>query len=310
MKSWRAVLTFAALGGLILPAVAFNEGYAGIFLFSLVINGIMAVSYDIPGRSLGLIGLGHAVFFGLGAYCYGITVSMGLSFFPASILSIVLSAMAAGMVILLIAGLNHGYYALATLGVLVIFQRVFETLQGVTGGSAGLYIPEAISKFQCNLLAAFLLLATAACHSLFTRSRWGLYSKETEADEEAAEVIGIPTRKVKILCLMTGAVPACMAGVLYLARNSHVNPTSGFSLTLSITALLASRIVPIRGVLGPLFGVVLITAAEEIIWTKFDGFNHAWFGLILLGAALCQGLDFKRRKELGSLVRNLKLARR
>jgi branched-chain amino acid transport system permease protein len=297
MKSWKTILTVAILSGLILTAAVFSKGYAGIFIFSLIINGIMAVSYDIPGRSVDFISLGHAVFFGFGAYFFGIAVSKGFSFFPASVLSVLFSAAAAGIIVLLTAGLSHGYYSLATLGILIIFQRLFETLEGITGGSAGIYIPEPISKLRCSLLAALLLLATAGCHVLFSRSSWGAYSKETKADEEAAEVIGIPTRKLKVLCLMTGAIPACMAGVLFLARTSQVNPTSGFSLTLSITALLASRIVPVKGILGPLFGVLLITAAEEIIWTKFESFNHAWFGLILLGAALYQGVNIRNLKK-------------
>ncbi|MCJ7541013.1 MAG: branched-chain amino acid ABC transporter permease [Desulfobacterales bacterium] len=304
MKPWQMSFSIIILTALMLSSAIFSKGYVGILVFSLIINGTMAVSYDIPGRSLGLISLGHAVFFGLGAYCFGIAISKGLSFFPALILSVILSFVGALMVTLLMARLNHGYYSLATLGILIIFQRFFETLENITGGSAGLYIPETISKFHCNLLAAFLLLATAACHVLFSRSRWGLYSKETEASEEAAEAIGIPTQTVKILCLMTAAVPACMSGVLHLARTSYVSPVSGFSLTLSITALLASRVVPVKGILGPLLGVLLITAAEEVIWTKFEGFNHAWFGLILLGAALYQGMDFRRRKTISAAVEN------
>jgi branched-chain amino acid transport system permease protein len=304
MKHWQMSLSIIILTALMLSSVIFTKGYNGIFVFSLIINGTMAVSYDIPGRSLGLISLGHAVFFGLGAYCFGIIVSEGLSFFPALFLSVVLSVVGALIVTLLMAGLNHGYYSIATLGILIIFQRLFETLESITGGSAGLYIPNSMSKLHCNLLAAFLLAATVACHALFSRSRWGIYSKETEASEEAAEAIGIPTRTVKIMCLMTAAIPACMAGVLHLARNSHVSPDSGFSLTLSITALLASRIVPVKGILGPLLGVLLITAAEEIIWTKFEGFNHAWFGLILLFAALYQGIDFKRREKISAAAEN------
>jgi len=304
MKPWQMSFSILILTALMLFSAVFSEGYVGIFVFSLIINGIMAVSYDIPGRSLGLISLGHAVFFGLGAYCFGIAISKGLSFFPALILSVILSFAGALMVTLLMAGLKHGYYSLATLGMLIIFQRLFETLDSLTGGSAGLYIPVTISKLHCNLLATFLLVATAACHTLFSRSRWGLYSKETEASEKAAEAIGIPTRTVKILCLMTAAIPACMAGVLHLARNSYVSPVSGFSLTLSITALLASRVVPVRGMLGPLLGVLLITAAEEVIWTKFEGFNHAWFGLILLGAALYQGIDFRRKKTISAAAGN------
>lgn len=297
MTSWKTSLALMILTAMAVSAAAFTKGYAGIFTFSLVINGIMAISYDIPGRSLEFISLGHAVFFGLGAYCFGIAVSKGFSFFPAFALSILLSTAAAGMVVFLTAGLSHGYYSLATLGILIIFQRLFEAMEGVSGGSAGIYIPEPISNFQCALLAAFLLLATAAGHALFSCSRWGFFSMETKADEQAAEVIGIPTRKLKILCLMSGAVPACMAGILYLARTSHVSPVSGFSLTLSITALLGSRIIPIKGVLGPVLGILVITAAEEIIWTKFEGFNLAWFGLILLGAALYQGLNFRYLKK-------------
>jgi branched-chain amino acid transport system permease protein len=291
MKIWRISFLTVILTALVISVTYFSEGYLGIFIFSLIINGIMAVSFDIPGRSLGLISLGHATFFGMGAYCFGISITQGFTFFPALILSVLFSAMGAFIITLLLAGLGHGYYSLATLGVLIIFQRLSETLESLTGGSAGLYIPETISKLHCNILAAFLLLATAACHVLYSRSRWGLYSKETEASEEAAEVIGIPTRKVKTACLMFSAIPASMAGLLHLARTSHVSPVSGFSLTLSITALLASRIVPARGILGPLVGVVLITAAEEVIWTKFEGFNHALFGFILLGAAWYQGVQ-------------------
>jgi len=301
---WHTSFSIIILTALMLSSAVFSKGYVGIFVFSLIINATMAISYDIPGRSLGLISLGHAVFFGLGAYCFGIAISIGLSFFPAFILSVILSFVVALTVTLLMAGLNHGYYSLATLGILIIFQRLFETLESITGGSAGLYIPETISKLHCHLLAACLLLVTIACHVFFSRSRWGLYSKETEASEEAAETIGIPTRTVKILCLMTAAIPACMAGALHLARNSHVSPASGFSLTLSITALLASRVVPVKGILGPLLGVLFITTAEEVIWTKFEGFNHAWFGLILVGAALYQGIDFKRRNRISTTAEN------
>jgi branched-chain amino acid transport system permease protein len=304
MKHWQMSLSIIILTASMLSSAVFVKGYIGIFVFSLIINGTMAVSYDIPGRSLGLISLGHAVFFGLGAYCFGIVISKGLSFFPALFLSVILSVVGALIITLLVAGLNHGYYSIATLGILIIFQRLFETLEGTTGGSAGLYIPEIISKLHCNLLAAFLLVVTVACHVLFSRSRWGIYSKETEASEAAAEAIGIPTRIVKILCLMTAAIPACIAGMLHLARNSHVSPDSGFSLTLSITALLASRIVPVKGILGPLLGVLLITVAEEIIWTKLEGFNHAWFGLILLCAALYQGIDSKRRGKISVAAEN------
>jgi len=304
MKTWHMYLSIIILAALMLSSAVFSKGYVGIFVFSLVINGTMAVSYDISGRSLGLISLGHAVFFGLGAYCFGIAISKGLTFFPALILSSILSIVGALMVTLIMAGLNHGYYSLATLGILIIFQRLFETLESITGGAAGLYIPLTISKLHCNILAAFLLVATTACHALFSRSRWGFYSKETEASEEAAEAIGIPTRTVKILCLMTAATPACMAGMLHVARFSYVNPVSGFSLILSITALLASRVVPARGILGPLLGVLLITAAEEVIWTKFEGFNHVWFGLILLGAALYQGIDFRRKKRISAAEGN------
>jgi branched-chain amino acid transport system permease protein len=301
MKPWQMFCSIIILFVLMLSSMVFTKGYVGIFIFTLITTATMSVSYDIPGRALGLISLGHAVFFGIGAYSFGISISKGFSFLPALILSIILSFVGALIITLLMAGLKHGYYALATLGVLIIFQRLFETLEIITGGSAGLYIPETLSDLRCNLLAACLLLATAACHTLFFKSRWGLYSKETEADEEAAEAIGVPTRKVKILCLLTAAIPACMAGMLHLARTSHVSPASGFSLTLSITALLASRVVPIRGLLGPLLGVLLITAAEEVIWTRFEGFNHAWFGLLLLVAALYQGIDFKRKKALTSL---------
>ena len=81
MKHWQVSLSIIILTALMLSSAVFTKGYIGIFIFSLIINGTMAVSYDIPGRSH-FISLGHAVFFGLGAYCFGIAISKGLSFFP------------------------------------------------------------------------------------------------------------------------------------------------------------------------------------------------------------------------------------
>jgi len=81
MKRWQMFFSIIILSVLTITSAIFNEGYVGIFVFSLIINGTMAVSYDIPGRSLGLISLGHAVFFGVGAYCFGLGISMGFPFF-------------------------------------------------------------------------------------------------------------------------------------------------------------------------------------------------------------------------------------
>jgi len=289
LRVWHKTLAVIILCALGIVTTFFKEGYGSILIFSVLINGVLAVSYDVPGRSLGLISLGHATFFGLGAYCFGISITNGLTFFPALIFSVILSLVGAAMIAIPLARLNHGYYALATLGVLFIFQRLAESLEKLTGGPAGLYIPATLSRYHCGLLALLVLLMTAFGYELYAGSRWGIYSRETEADEEAAQAIGIPTYKVKIVGLIAAALPASLAGALYLARTSYVSPDSGFSLTLSITALLASRIVPIKGVLGPLLGALLITAIEEIIWTRFTGFNQALFGLLLLTAALYHG---------------------
>jgi branched-chain amino acid transport system permease protein len=294
LRIWQKALYVVVLGALMFLLIFFKQGYFNIFIFTALINGVMAVSYDIPGRSLGLISLGHAIFFGLGAYIFGIGVSLGLVFIPAFILAGTVSFLGAVIIVIPLARLNHGYFALATLGVLFIFQRLAESLEGLTGGPAGLYIPETITASHCGYLALILLAVTILGYEFFGRSRWGLYSRETEADEAAAESIGIPTQKVKVVGLAAAALPATLAGALHLARTSHISPASGFSLTLSITALLASRIVPIRGPLGPLLGALLITVLEEVIWTKFAGFNQGLFGLILLAAALYQGMGKSR----------------
>lgn len=280
------VIILAALG---IATIFFKAGYGSILIFSVIINGVLAVSYDIPGRSLGLISLGHATFFGLGAYTFGICITKGLAFFPALILAAILSLAGAVMIAIPLARLNHGYYSLATLGVLFIFQRLAESLEQLTGGPAGLYISATLSQYYCGLVALAVLLITVGGYELYAGSRWGIYSRETQADEEAAQAIGIPTLKVKVVGLIAAALPASLAGALYLARTSHVSPASGFSLSLSITALLASRIIPIKGVLGPLLGALMITVIEELIWTRFTGFNQALFGLLLLAAALYQG---------------------
>lgn len=277
------------LAGLAAASLFGAGDYLDFFLFSLLINATMAVSYDLPGGYLGLISLGHAAYFGMGGYAFGIALSRGAPW-PLALVAALAAGGVAGLLLAFpLARLKDGYYSLATLGILFILKLGAESLGGLTGGSAGLYAAMDLSGRSVKLLALGLFLATCLMHWLVLRSRFGLLFRQTEASEDVARSVGIDTDAVKLAGIVFSSLPAALAGALYIARTSYLSPDSGFSLSLSITALLASRLLPFEGLAAPVFGAVLLSIAEELIWTGLAGFQHGLFGALLLAFAVYKG---------------------
>ncbi len=293
-KSATRAGLWLTLAGLAAASLVRTGGYFDFFIFSVLINGAMAVSYDIPGGSLGLISLGHATFFGLGGYTFGIALTRGCPLSIAIALALVVGAAAGYLLAFPLARLKDGYYALATLGILFIMKLGADSLGSLTGGSAGLYAPLKASRELFNPLAFSLFAAACLMHYLVLRSRFGILFKQTEASEDVARSVGIDTEKIKIAGLFFASGPPALAGALYIARTSYLSPDSGFSLSLSITALLASRLLPFEGLAAPVIGALLLTLAEELIWTGLAGFQHALFGALLLFFAIVKGRSLLR----------------
>ena len=237
----------------------------------------------------GQISLGHAGFFGLGAYGSAIlTATYGFPPWPA--MALVAGCMA---VVALVLGvptlrLTGHYLAMATLGFNYVVDSIFIQWDAVTGGPSGLSgVPpltlaglafDSDLKFH-YLVWPFALVALTLCLNL-VRSGVGRGLAALAADEVAAATLGVDVKRQKISVFMLSAVFASVAGSLYAHYFGYVNPDA-FSIFRSLDLVIMVVVGGLGSVWGTLFGAAFITVLPHFLGF-LENYMDIIHGLILV----------------------------
>lgn len=265
---------------LFIPAI-WGE-YARILLFTILLYVTMALSYDVVGGLLGYLYLGHGLFFGLGAYTTAMALKYSQPLFLALLLTACLTLPAAALLSLPLFRLRGAVFALATLGLLVLGGQLTSNLSWWTGGAAGLSLPpnhDPMLTYFFSLILSFLVVGS---HWLLCGSRLGLKLNSIRENEEMAESVGINCGQVKRLALIFSAVPAALAGGLHAREISFVIPAEAFGLENSLAPLLMCLLLKPGTTWGPLLGALILSAAQEFIWTTVPSFRLSLYGVLLI----------------------------
>jgi len=257
-------------------------GYARILLFTILLYVTMAVSYDVVGGLLGYLYLGHGLFFGLGAYVTALALKHGQPLPLALLLGASLVFPVAAFLSLPLFRLHGAVFALATLGLLLLGGQLASNLSDLTGGAAGLSLPPNTNPMLTYSLALLLTLAAVLMHWLLCSSSLGLQLSSIQESEDMAESVGINCVKVKRLALIISAVPAAMAGGLHAREISFVIPAEAFGLENSLAPLLMCLLFKPGTTWGPLLGALVLSTAQEIIWTTVPSFRLSLYGILLI----------------------------
>lgn len=247
----------------------------------------------------GQVSLGHAGFYGLGAYAAGVAAS---TFHAPLWLAIPISFAVTGVLMLLIGGsilrLRGHYLALATLAIGVIITQAINSLE-ITGGAAGLYDLPELKPFgflaPTALTRAYFIWAVVVVVIVWaihlTESPAGRALRAVHGDEEAAESLGVSAFAVKLKVFVASGLLASVAGVLYafVYSPSYLGPEE-FSLMFSVTLLTMVVLGGMGSVWGGLAGAVVLTGLHEAITllgeklgaTDTARYEQLVFGLILI----------------------------
>jgi branched-chain amino acid transport system permease protein len=262
----------------------------------------------------GQISLGHAAFFGLGAYGSAIlTATYNFSAWPAMILTaaaMALVALALGVPILRLSG--H-YLAMATLGFNYVVHSILVQWDAVTGGPAGLSGIPPLSFFGFSfdsdvkfhyLVWTAALVALTLCLNL-VRSGVGRGLAALAQDEVAAATLGVNVRRDKVQVFVLSAVFASVAGSLYAHYFGYVNPDA-FSIFKSLDLVIMVVVGGLGSIWGTLFGVGFIVVLPHAT-DFFENYPDILHGVILVVILL-----FLPQGFITGLVDNIKirLARR
>jgi len=259
----------------------------------------LTASWNIIGGIAGQISLGHAAFFGIGAYTSTILyLKMGVSPWIGLLCGGLLAMAVASGISYPCFRLRGPFFTLATIAFGEVVSILASYFRDLTGGAVGLLIPfkpgfwnlmfrEKIWYYYIMLV--LLLIVIFITYKIAT-SKMGYYLLSLREDEEAARAIGINTAKYKLYAVMVSAFFAGVAGVFYAQYILFIEPRTVFSAELSTQFALMSIIGGLGTVVGPILGAFILTPLGEFLraWLggSYSGLHIAIYGLILIVVVL------------------------
>jgi branched-chain amino acid transport system permease protein len=280
---WTLLLC-VAIGLGALPWVA--GGYAGRVVINACRQLVLALSFDIVGGYTGYMNLGHAAFFGIGAYTFGILVNKGVLASVASVAAVLLTMGVAGVISYPFFRLRGPYYALATFGFLKLCEELALTLSGLTGGSGGLAVMWPEDFVHTYFLNLGLVGCTVLAVWLIAHSGFGLGLVSIREDEQVARAFGVPVFRHKCMALLISAALAAALGPIYLRDRLYINPGEMFGLETALMPITMAMLGGSGLLIGPVVGVVFLSLVQELLWTQLGVLRLAVLGLVLAAVGL------------------------
>ncbi|WP_435769268.1 branched-chain amino acid ABC transporter permease [Nocardioides sp. SYSU DS0651] len=313
---WIALAVFAYVLPLLeLPVISTQGTDFGFVLFLFTVYGLIAVGLNIVIGYAGLLDLGYVGFYAIGAYTAAILTSFHASWplllaVPAAVATTTLAGLLLGWPTLRVRG---DYLAIVTLGFGEIIRLTAVNLEwlGDFRGISNIAKPPSVELFEVPhlfwgngtvlldtrdtttflefsvvdstpyyWLGLTLLIIALFADRLVKDSRVGRAWEATREDEDAAEIMGVPTFRFKLLAFATGAFIGGLAGALFATQNGFINPAV-FPLLTSILFVAAVVVGGQGNRWGVLVGAFLIAYLPER-FQAFEEWRFLVFGLALV----------------------------
>lgn len=269
----------------------FQTRYAQHVLVLILLYVTLGSAWNILGGFAGQLSLGHAAFFGIGAYSAAIIASgsklspwWGLIVGPLVALPV---AMIVGWICFRLRG---PYFTLATIAVGEMVRLVALNWRDLTGGAVGIVIHPSIfsgtSKIPYYYVILIIAASTVAICWRISRRKLGYFLMAIREDEETAESIGIDTTRYKLTALALSAAITSLAGAFYANYFLFVEPTVVLPLALSVEIVLMAIIGGLGTVWGPVLGAVLLKLSSELFRNYFEQANLLIYGALLIAVIL------------------------
>ncbi len=273
--------------------------YTITILIFIAIQAIVACGLNVIVGYAGQISLGHAAFFGIGAYASALlTTRAGLTFWAALPLVVLITAsigMVLGMPSL---RLREDFLAVTTIGINFIVESVFLYVP-FFGGALGIGGIPSVYLFGTRLKGVLFLYmclaflgATLAISWRFTRSWAGLACFALREEETAASSAGVSPVRFKLTAFVIGTAMAGLGGALYAHQMRFISATD-FGFPLSIMMMSMVVLGGIGTLWGPVLGALILGALPEIFRPLVD------YRMLLNAAVLLMMIRFQPEGLLG-----------
>lgn len=300
IRHWHMAL----IGLIAISACAALPLQAGPYMLGIALNLLMwialAESWAMFSGLSGYISLGHAAFYGAGAYVTVLlwtVVPLWLAI-PVSGLAAALLAACLGWPCLRVRG---PYFVILTLGVSEFVKYVVISTEAGLGRNGRLLIG---TPNLGVLFEAMLALAVASMIVLHVvrSTRLGTGLLAIREDEVAAEAVGVNATALKLLAFVLSAVIPGMVGGLMILRATYFEPLQAFSPTTSFTIVTIAILGGSDEVPGPLLGAVLLVLMSELLWARAPEIYMIILGALLVAFVLFvpEGLVGRAQRLFGA----------
>lgn len=255
---------------------------------TMLMYGVLAMSWNFIGGMAGYPSFASAAFFGLGAYAGAVAQKYGLPMVVAWSLAGAVAALFAAALGFALLRLRGHYFAIASLVVAEVLREIVNSATNLTGGGMGLNIPvpqmASIADQARFFYYAMLGVAVLAFGAVLVtqRSRLGFGLRCIQQNESAADMLGVNTTLYKVNAFILSGVFVGVAGAVYASWVHYIEPPDVFDVLYSIKPIVMVLLGGAGTLFGPLIGAALFLSLEELVWRNYLSVHTGVLGLLIV----------------------------
>lgn len=286
MTRRRAILAAVGFALCLLVPLVVHKDYQLNVLFRVFLFAALGLAWNLVGGYAGQLSLGHAAFFGIGAY--GLALfheKLGLAIWLALVLGVVVAVAAAFVIGRVAFRLRGPYFALATIAFAEVLRLTAKNLPDVTGGDVGVQVPGLFASDPSRWFywASVALTGLAfAVTALIARSRFGYSLQAIREDEDTALACGIDAARTKLLALIISAALTALGGALYASLFLFIVPDQVLAIDISNEIAIVAMLGGAGTLIGPIVGSLLLETAAELFKNVFHEAHLLIYGVLIV----------------------------
>jgi branched-chain amino acid transport system permease protein len=253
----------------------------GLSLFTSV---ALAESWVLLSGLTGYISLGHAVFYGVGAYVMAVLWDVVPFWVGLPVAGLAACAVAAvvGWPALKVRG---PYFVILTFGLAEFAKFCVVEIESGLGNFGRLLLGAPSLGTMYEIMLGLAVAATFAVYGV-QNSRFGAGLRAIREDETAAETIGINVRVLKLAAFAASSVIPGMVGAVMAMRSTYFEPMQGFSPLISFGIVTTAMVGGSSTPAGPILGSIFLVGASELLWANAPEIYNILLGVLLVGFVL------------------------
>lgn len=259
---------------------AFGTPYMMGVVFQVAMWIALAQSWSMLSATTGYLSLGHAVFYGVGAYvCVLLTGTIPFEW--ALLAGAGAAAVFAALVGLPVLRVRGPYFVILTYGLSELVRHVVMRIESALGSFGRMIFDVPRTEVLMWWMVGLAVLATLGANAI-RHSRFGAGLAAIREDEVAAETVGVPVTRLKLFAFIASAVIPGAVGGLALLRTSYFEPAQAFDPVISFTIVTMALVGGTETVRGPILGALGFALLSELLWSSLPQLYMIVLGLTLI----------------------------